>query len=541
MSSTITVSWTAITLSGGQPASGYVVERLDTLGVPVAVLPACNVVVATAPCVESGVPVGTWSYRVRGVLGGWTGSPSAASAPITVLPATVAWATPMPVTVLPASLTGTIANYVVGEMLTFRLDSPSGSLLTGSPATVTSSSAQAVSVTLPVGTSDAPHSVYVVGSAGSVAAAAVSIVIPPVLTSLTMHDVDIDGRIDEVRATFDDVLAPYSAGVAPWTMTNIPSGGSLAGVTAIGNVATLAITEGTGAATTAVGAFTVALAVNSAGIRDANGNTTSFAARAPTDAAPPVPVTMVMQDASGNGRVDLVAITWSETIAATTTSTAAWSLANIPSGATSFTLTASGTTGTISIAEGTGALDTGVGAMTVALVASAAGPRDAAGNQSAFPARAPTDGARPLLVSFSDTNGANDGRLEPGDTLSALFTEPIATSSIPATVTVTLTAPNTTAADRLTINGLTHGTRTTGGNGYVSTNNVSYSYLSAVTFTNGNRTAVVTVGATCTGTCAALATQTTNATFSFQPAPSIADVAGNLVRTAARTLSMRLF
>ena len=126
-------------------------------------------------------------------------------------------------------------------------------------------------------------------------------------------------------------------------------------------------------------------------------------------------------------------------------------------------------------------------------------------------------------------------------TLSALFTEPIATSSIPALVTVTLTDPNTTAADQLTINGLTNGARTLGGNGYVSTNNVSYSYVSAMTFTNGNRTAVVTIGASCTGTCAAVATQATNATFSFQPAPSITDVAGNLMRTTARTLSVRLF
>ncbi len=541
VSSTITVSWTPITLSGGQPPSGYVVERLDTLGTPVATLPACDAVVAVASCVESGVPVGTWSYRVRGVLGGWTGPPSATSALITVLPATVAWSTPMPITTLPASLTGAIDNYVVGETLTFRLDSPTGPLLAGSPAAVASATAQAVSVTLPVGTTDAPHSVFVIGSAGSVAAAAVSIVIPPALTSLTMRDVDIDGRIDEVRATFDDVLAPYSAGVAPWTLSNIPSGGSLAGVTVVGNVATLAITEGTGAATTAVGTFTVALAANSAGIRDVNGNTTAFAARAPNDAAPPVPVTMVLQDASGNGRVDRVAITWSETLAATTTSTAGWSLVNVPSGATAFTLTASGTTGTITITEGTGALDTGVGAMTVALAASAVGPRDAAGNQSAFPARAPTDGARPLLVSFIDTNGVTDGRVEPGDTLSALFTEPIATSSIPALVTVTLTDPNTTAADRITINGITNGARTLGGNGYVSTNNVSYSYVSPVTFTNGNRTAVVTIGATCTGTCTAVATQTTNANFSFQPAPSITDVAGNLMRTTARTLSVRLF
>ncbi len=539
--SNVTVSWTAITLSGGVPPSGYVVERLDSFGAAVATLPTCDVVSAATSCTESSVPAGTWSYRVRGILGSWSGAPSDPSATITTLSATVAWSTAMPITTLPATVAGTLTSFVVGEALTFRLDSPSGPLLVGTPVTVSVTTGQAVSVVLPAGTTDAPHSVYVIGSGGSVAGAAVSIVIPPVLTSLTTHDVDVDGRIDEVRASFDDVLAPYTAGVTPWTLTNIPSGGTLAGVTVAGNVATLAIAEGSGAATTAVGTFGVALSVNSAGIRDAYGNTTSFTSRTPTDAAPPVPATMVMQDTTGNGRVDRVAITWTETLAAVTTATAPWSLANVPSGATTFTVTASGTSGTITITEGAGALDTGVGAMTVSLSASPTGPRDAAGNQSTFPARAPTDGARPLLVSFTDTNGVTDGRVEAGDTLSALFTEPLATGSIPSAPTVTFTDPNTTGADRLTINGLTNGARTTGGNGYVSTNNVSYSHASAVTFTNGDRTAVVTIGAACTGTCTALGTQATNATFSFQPAPGITDVAGNLIRTTARTSSIRLF
>jgi len=109
-------------------------------------------------------------------------------------------------------------------------------------------------------------------------------------------------------------------------------------------------------------------------------------------------------------------------------------------------------------------------------------------------------------------------------------------------VTVTLTDPNNTGADRLTIAGITNGARSTGGNGYVTTNNVSFGFSgSAVSFVAGGRTIVITVGTTCTGTCAAIGTQTTAATVSMQPATSITDTAGNLVLTTTRSASIRLF
>ena len=48
---------------------------------------------------------------------------------------------------------------------------------------------------------------------------------PPQLTSLQMTDIDTDGRVDRVTATFDQTLAAYTAGTAPWTLANVPSGG----------------------------------------------------------------------------------------------------------------------------------------------------------------------------------------------------------------------------------------------------------------------------------------------------------------------------
>ena len=541
----VTVTWSAVTSSGGQPVDGYVVERLDEGGVPVVVLAGCDTVSVGTSCNESGVPAGTWTYRVQAVLGSWMGATSDAGAAITVLGAVLTISSPAPsspITSLPATVTGTIDQFVVGETLTFRLDSPTGPTVVGTPSTVTTVTAQAVSVSLPAGTPDGPRSVVVVGSMGSVASAAVSIVIPPVLVSLTMHDVDVDGRVDEVRATFDDVLAPYTAGTAPWTLANVPSGGSLAGVSVVGNLATLAITEGAGPPSTAVGGFTLALSGNAAGIRDEHGHTASFTARAPIDAAAPAPVTMVLQDTTGNGRVDRVAITWSEVLAATTTTTTPWTLAGVPSGGVLGAVSASGIAARLTIAEGTGALDTAVGAMTVSLTPSASGPRDAAGNRSSFAARTPADGARPLLVSFSDTNGSTDGRIQPGDTLVSLFSEPVDPATIGVTVTITVRDPSGGGADRLSIPGLTNGERSLGANGYVVTDNTSFNFTgSAVTYASGGRAVVVSVGPTCSGICSAIGTQPSNASFSFAPAATIRDLAGNAVRTTTRSSSLRLF
>jgi hypothetical protein len=134
---------------------------------------------------------------------------------------------------------------------------------------------------------------------------------------MAMQDVDKDGKVDRVVVEFGEDLAAYSAGTGPWTLTNVPSGGSLSSVNVSGSTATLNISEGSGAKDTAVGAFRVALASNANGIRDDAGNRTSFSATAPSDAAAPVPVTFRLNNKSGgtNGRVeqgDYVTITYSE-------------------------------------------------------------------------------------------------------------------------------------------------------------------------------------------------------------------------------------
>lgn len=128
----------------------------------------------------------------------------------------------------------------------------------------------------------------------------------PALTALEMFDSNGNGKVDQVKATFNETLAAYTAGTTPpWTLTNVPSGGTLSSVSVTGTLATLTIAEGPNAADTAVGTFTVALAQGANGIRDAAGNNSSFAATSPVDKAAPVLLTVTDSDSgTGNGRIE---------------------------------------------------------------------------------------------------------------------------------------------------------------------------------------------------------------------------------------------
>lgn len=148
-------------------------------------------------------------------------------------------------------------------------------------------------------------------------------VTPPALVSLQMLDTEAspDGKIDQVRATFDETLAAYSAGTAPWTLTSPPGGATLAGVSVSGSVATLTLNEGT--ADTAGAGFTISLATNANGIRDAAGNRSSFTDQTVADKAGPV----LTQVASANGGSTGARVEANDTVTFTFTE----ALASIPS------------------------------------------------------------------------------------------------------------------------------------------------------------------------------------------------------------------
>jgi hypothetical protein len=139
----------------------------------------------------------------------------------------------------------------------------------------------------------------------------------PALSTLQMLDTNADGKINQVKATFDETLAPSTA-TAPWTLTNVPSGGTLGSVSTSGTVATLTLTQGAATADTSVGAFKLALAASAGAISDVAGNQASFAATAPDDLAGPVLVTATSTAGTIVNRMqsgDAFALTFSEPLA----------------------------------------------------------------------------------------------------------------------------------------------------------------------------------------------------------------------------------
>jgi hypothetical protein len=144
--------------------------------------------------------------------------------------------------------------------------------------------------------------------------------VAPTLTTLEMLDADTNGKVDQVKATFNETLdsTSYTPTNGPWTVNNVPSSGTKGSVSISGSSATLAITEVTAAANTAVGSFTVALAANTLGVRDLAGNQASFGTQAPADKAAPVPTALVDTTvALGDGKFeqsDTMTVTFSEAV-----------------------------------------------------------------------------------------------------------------------------------------------------------------------------------------------------------------------------------
>jgi hypothetical protein len=321
------------TLSGG----AYVVQRYTTAGAVQAVGGSCASDVSGAgaalTCVEGGVADGTWVYRVTPVLGDWRGAESPVSEPVTVdvtgpSLVSITLAGSSPTAASSVSWTVTFSEPVTGiDAGDFSL-APSG--VSGSAVTSVAGSGTTRTVTTATGTGSGTLGVTLLdddsihdgagnplaGAGGGAGPAYVLDRSAPTLVSLVMLDTDANGKVDQVKATFGEPLAPYTAGTTGWTLAHVPSAGSLGSVSVSGTIATLSLTEGTGAADTAAGSFTVALTANPAGIRDGLGNQASFAATAATDQVAPRVTGVSLVDGGGTpGRIqpaDQIVVTFSE-------------------------------------------------------------------------------------------------------------------------------------------------------------------------------------------------------------------------------------
>lgn len=164
----------------------------------------------------------------------------------------------------------------------------------------------------------------------------------PVLQTLEMSDADADGRVDRVTATFNEALnTSYSAPNSVWTLTNAPGGAAANVIAASGGVTisnsptpgtvTLTLEEGSintsagiwpAATPTVLSPFTIALAGDANGIRDALGNESSFAATNVADKANPTPTSLTFTRSATTGVTanvpsanDVFAVLFSEPLA----------------------------------------------------------------------------------------------------------------------------------------------------------------------------------------------------------------------------------
>ena len=203
----VTVSWAQRTFSDGQAVEGYVVRRYDGDGSLQAVAGACSGTVSGLSCTEPAVPPGTWTYAVVPAQRQWRGAESDRSAGVVVGAPALALSSTQ-VTTLPATVSGTIAQFVTGSTVTFRLDDPgTGTLLSGSitPDPVGSGGTADVTVTLPAGTAAGSHVVYAIGSAGDVASAPLTVGGTP--TSVTTAAYDLSDASSGTPSNVSDPLA----------------------------------------------------------------------------------------------------------------------------------------------------------------------------------------------------------------------------------------------------------------------------------------------------------------------------------------------
>jgi len=172
----VTVSWAASQFADGTNVNGYLVGRYDAVTNAAATVGAsCSGTINVLTCTEAAVPSGSWYYRITPKHLNWLGTAGPASATVIVAAPSLTFASATTITALPAAKTGTIDSFVTGETVTWRLDNATtGTVLVGSvvPSPVPASGTSNISVTIPAGTADGPHTVYAVGSSGSSVASA---------------------------------------------------------------------------------------------------------------------------------------------------------------------------------------------------------------------------------------------------------------------------------------------------------------------------------------------------------------------------------
>jgi hypothetical protein len=163
-STNVVVDWGASSLSNGVPTDGYIIKRYDAAtGVQATIGGGCAGIVTATTCNEPATPPGNWKYSVTPVFSSnWRGEEGVKSGAVNTGPGSLTLSRALfggTVAPLPAVVTGTVSGFGPNQAIGFLLD---GTVpLAGSPAKVGAEGAASISVTLPAGTADGPHSLSV--------------------------------------------------------------------------------------------------------------------------------------------------------------------------------------------------------------------------------------------------------------------------------------------------------------------------------------------------------------------------------------------
>jgi hypothetical protein len=237
------VSWTAARFADGTSVQGYTVQRYDAAtGTAATVGAGCSGLITTLTCTEAAVGPGSWRYAVTPVHHNWTGGEGPQSLTVTVASPSLTLTGSTTLTTLPGTLTGTVASFVTGNTVTWRLDNAStGTLLAGSiaPSPIPATGSASASVTIPNGTPEGTHALYGIGSGGASTASATITVdtLPPVVDASVIQK-NAGGSVGAIRpgatyrvyASITDAGSTVSSATA--NVTNITTGTTAAALTA---------------------------------------------------------------------------------------------------------------------------------------------------------------------------------------------------------------------------------------------------------------------------------------------------------------------
>jgi uncharacterized repeat protein (TIGR01451 family) len=260
---------------------------------------------------------------------------------------------------------------------------------------------------------------------------------------------------------------------------------------------------------------------------------------ASADTTPPAATGAQMLDDDHDGRIDRVAVSFSEPLAVCSSPcTFGWALTDVPSEGHLTSVGISGNQAVLTIAEGGDDPDTVVGLFKLTLAAPN-GIQDAAGNHATFSALAPSDGANPIVVAFRQghpSSGECEGLpstprvAEPCDTLTSEWSEALAPGSLPATTPVSISDPAGPGNDTISIPGFFAVPFDGGGAGYVTQDGATATWSGSKVILagpTGSDYLTIKIWGSCTGTGCSSLGEGPKITVTYVPSPSIEDAAGN--------------